>query len=296
LLLHRTATTPAFAAVYFLRRCRLLFTLLTLPLAPAPALQAHGNDQIVIDALSEAIEKAPDPDLLIRRGELFRHHQEWAKAEADFVAAARLDPSLAILDLFRARARLEAGDPGEALPLAERYVAGHADDPDGWFLRGEILAALDRPGAAAADYAEGIQRTARPRSEHYLRRAQLLATTAPGDHAPVLKVLEEGITRCGPVISLVDFALSLDLQQQNYARALERVDVALAHAPRRELWLVRRAEVLRRSGRISEAVTGYRTALAAIDDLPPRIRDTVPMEKLVRDARAALEQLSSQPP
>lgn len=276
-----------------LLRRHLLFTLLVFPIALSPNLHGHGNDQIIIDALSEEIAKAPDPELLIRRGELYRHHQEWQKAEADFVAAAQLNPSLAILDLFRARARLESGAPGDALPLADRYVSGHGDDPDGWFLRGEILAALGRAALAAADYAEGIQRSPRPRADQYLRRAQLLAVAAPEKPGPVLLVVEEGIAKCGPVISLVDFAITLDVQQRNFDRALQRVDLAMAHAPRREIWLVRRADVLRQCGRISEAVTGYRAALAAIDDLPPRIRDTVPMEKLVRDARAALKQLAA---
>ena len=67
----------------------------------------------------------------------------------------------------------------------------------------------------------------------------------------------------------------------------------MAHAPHRETWLVRKADILVKSGRIGEAVTGYRAALAAIDRLPPRYRETVPVEKLVRDAQAALNEISS---
>ncbi|MGH7959281.1 MAG: hypothetical protein ACREH8_20050, partial [Opitutaceae bacterium] len=40
-------------------------------------LPAHGDDQLLIDALTEELAKALDADPFIRRGELFRHHREW---------------------------------------------------------------------------------------------------------------------------------------------------------------------------------------------------------------------------
>jgi hypothetical protein len=66
----------------------------------------------------------------------------------------------------------------------------------------------------------------------------------------------------------------------------------MKHAPRREAWLVRQGDVLVKSGRASEAVASYRAALSAIEQLPPRYRETVPVEKLARDARDSLSQLS----
>jgi hypothetical protein len=66
----------------------------------------------------------------------------------------------------------------------------------------------------------------------------------------------------------------------------------MQHVPRREGWLVRKGGVLVKSGRANEAVASYRAALSAIDELPERYRDTVPVEKLARDARAALSRLS----
>ena len=41
------------------------------------------------------------------------------------------------------------------------------------------------------------------------------------------------------------------------------------------------------------SISAYRAALAAIEDLPPRYRDTVPVEKLERDARASLNRLAA---
>ncbi len=259
----------------------------------APALHAHGDDQLLIEALTEELAKAPEADLFIRRGELFRHHQEWAKAEADFSAAARLEPSLVVVDFFRARTLLESGASASALPLIDRYIAKENNEAEGWFLRGEVMAALEKPAAGAEDYAEGIRRAPNPRPEHFIRRAKLISRASPGNPVPVLTALDEGITRLGPVISLVEYAIALELDRKEYARALERIAFAMEKAPRRETWLVRQGDVLMSAGRSAEAIASYRAALAAIEELPDRYRETVPMEKLARDARRSLERLSS---
>ena len=259
-----------------------------------PAARGHGDDLALIDALSEQLRKAPEADLFIRRGELFRHHQQWEKADADYAAAAKLDPALTLIDFFRARAQLEAGAADKALPLVDRYLVTAPDEPEGRFLRGDILAALGRHDAGAQEYTEGIQRAPSPRPEHYLRRARFLAAVPAPDAARVIAALDEGIRRLGPVIALIDYAISLELERRNFDGALERIGQAMAHAPRRERWLARQGEVLANCGRTAEATSAYRSALAAIEDLPERYRDTVPMEKLTTDVRAAIARLAPQ--
>ncbi len=261
-------------------------------LAPAAA-WAHGDDQVIIEALTEELARAPSADLHLRRGELFRHHQDWERAEADYAAAARLEPALAIVDYFRARARLEAGVPDLALPLIERFLVAAPREAEGCFLRGEILASLNRPAEAAASYADGLERARQPRPEHFLRRARLLAAAAPHDPARALAAVDEGLARLGPIVSLVDEAIALELARGHPAGALARLAAALESAPRREGWLVRQGDVLVQCGRRDDAVASYRAALAAIAELPERYRATVPVEKLARDARQSIARLSA---
>jgi predicted Zn-dependent protease len=96
------------------------------------------------------------------------------------------------------------------------------------------------------------------------------------------------------VITLVDYAISLELEARNYDGALARIARVLERAPRREAWLVRQGDILVKCGRTAEAVASYRAALSAIEELPARYRETVPVEKLERDARASLSQLAGQ--
>lgn len=258
-----------------------------------PAARAHGDDQVLIEALNEEILRTPEADLFIRRGELFRHHQEWTKAADDFDAAARLEPHLVIVDYFRARLFLEAGEPATARAFIDRYVRSTPDEPEGWFLRGDVLAALGNHEAGAEEYAEGIRRAPAPRPEHFIRRVRFLASAPSRDPARVLAALDEGIARVGPVISLVDQAITLEVERKNYEGALARIARAMERAPRREGWLVRQGDILVQCGRMEEAVASYRAALAAIAELPERFRETVPVEKLLRDVQAALQQLAS---
>ncbi len=266
---------------------------MTFLLGSAVPIRAHGDDQLLIDALTEELAKAPEADLFIRRGELFRHHQEWAKAAADFESAAKLEPRLGIIDFFRARLWLEAGDPLKAQPFVERYVKDTPDEAEGWFLRGDIRAALGQHEAGAQDYVAGLQKTPRPRPEHYLRRAKVLAMAPTPEPARILAAIDEGILRIGPVVSLVDYAIAIEIEHNNFAGALTRIDEAMKHAPRRESWLVRKGDILVKSGRAEEAVASYRAALSAIDELPARYRETVPIEKLQRDARNAINRISA---
>lgn len=254
---------------------------------------AHGDDQWVLAALTEEIAHAPDAALFIRRGELLRHLQEWTRAEADFVEATRRDATLVNVDFFRARLWLEAGAPQRALPFAERFVARVPAGAEGRFLRGDILAALDRNAAAAADYASGIERVSSPRPEHFLRHAQLLGAPPRRDLAAALAALDAGIERIGPIVTLVDAAIVLELERKNFEGALRRVAAAMAKAPRREAWLVRQGDILVQCGHAGEAAAAYRAALAAIEELPERYRQTVPVEKLARDARTSLQRISS---
>ncbi|MBM3865885.1 MAG: tetratricopeptide repeat protein [Verrucomicrobia bacterium] len=256
----------------------------------AGPLGAHGDDQRVLELLTAELARAPDADLHLRRGELHRHLRDWERAEADYAAAARLAPELAVVAYFRARARLEAGDAEGALPAIDRFLAAEPGSPEGWFLRAEIHAAARRTAAAAADCARGIELAPEPRPEHYLRHARLLA--GGGERVAALTALEAGLGRLGPVISLVEEALALDLERGEPEAALRRIDTALAAAPRREGWLFRRGEVLERAGRSEAARAAYAEGLAALLALPERLRDTVPMEKLERDLRRALGRLT----
>ena len=212
---------------------------------------------------------------------------------ADLVAAGKLDPSLTLVDFFRARLLLDSGAPAKAEPFVVRYLAAAPREPEGWYLRGEIAGALRRFDEAAAHYTTGLGLAPSPRPDQYLRRARLLAAAPDADLPRVLASLDEGLAKLGPVISLLDYAIDLEIQAGRHDAALGRIARAMENLPRRERWLVRQGDLLVTCGRSRDAAASYRAALAAIAELPERYRDTVPMEKLAADARASLQKLTA---
>jgi tetratricopeptide (TPR) repeat protein len=266
-------------------------------LASNVALNAHSTDPALfptmIQAFTEELAKAPETDLFIQRGELYMHCREWAKAEADFAAAAQLDPQRLSIGFQRARALLEGGEPARARPFIEHYLGQKPSQAEAWFMRGEIMAALGKTDLARADYAEGFRRAPEASAEQILQWTRLFAALPECDAGEVLSVLDDALARLGPMPALLDYAIGLEVGRKNYDAALARIDRGMMHSRFQGNLLVRRGDVLAKSGRRADAMASYRAALAAIEELPERNRAVADVQKLASDARNAIERLSS---
>jgi predicted Zn-dependent protease len=266
-------------------------------LAVHTALHAHSLDPklfpAMIEALTAELVKSPETDLFIQRGEIFVHQKEWKKAEADFAAAAKLDPQRIVINLLRGRALLEAGDPGRARPLLDRYLEQKSSQPEPWFLRGQISAAMGRGDLARADYAEGFRRASEPGVEQLTEWRRLLAALPDTKPAEVLAILDPAISHLHFAPVLVDFAIELEMARGNYDAALARIDAALPQRRWQGPLLALRGDVLARAGQRPAAVSAYRAALEAIEKLPERNRTVADVQKLARETNAALTRLAA---
>ena len=280
---------------FFRRTNRGLFAAVCAALAANPSLDAHSVDPALfpamIQSLTEELAKSPEPDLFIQRGEIFGHRKEWKKADADFAAAGRLDPQRLVINLLRARALLEGGEPEKARPLLDRYLERKSSQPEVWVLRGQVLAAMGQSDLARADYAEGFRRAPEASVEQILEWSRLLAALPGGNLAEVLSILDGAAARLGPLPPLIDYAITLEIAGQNYDAALARIDRARSQSRWQGALLVRRGDLLAITGRGADAVTAYKAALAAIESLPERNRARPEVQKLAQAARAALAKL-----
>ena len=98
--------------------------------------------------------------------------------------------------------------------------------------------------------------------------------------------LDEGINKLGPLVTLELAAIDLELRRDNYDAALARLDVITAQSERKEMWLVRRGEILSAAGRSEEAREAFNAALTAIDSLPPARRQSKAITALQLRARS----------
>jgi tetratricopeptide (TPR) repeat protein len=143
---------------------------------------------------------------------------------------------------------------------------------------------------AARDYDVALGRISDPGPVLFLERADALAEAGDEYLAAAIDGLDEGIEQLGPVVLLQSKAVDLEVRARRYGSALDRIDQILSTMPRKERWLARRGEVLERAGLIDEALASYSEALAAIERLPWRRRETPAIQELAAEVihRASL--------
>ena len=248
---------------------------------------AHGDLRDQITAATRRIAESPnDARLYLKRGELYRLHGEPAPALADFERAGRLDPSLAEADLGRGMALADANRHEAARRMLERFVAKRPDRAEGRVALARILSKLGKGGEAAAEFSRAIALSSPPKPDLYVERSEALAAAQRIENA--IRGLDDGIQKLGPLVSLEEPAIDLELRRKNFVAALARVDRMAALSPRRETWLARRGGILLASGRRREAFESLRQAQRALDLLPPRLRETRAMERLGNRIRSQL--------
>ena len=253
-------------------------------LAMCAPLLAHDEPHKEIERLSREIEwSTMDAELYLARGGLHRMEGHWEAALADFDRAAQLDPLNSTIDFHRGRLYLEAGAPQAARENLDRFLAVHPTHVQGLMTRARSLRQLGQPLLAASDYTRALAQTADPGPVLFLERADALAAAGDEYLESALDGLDEGIEQLGPVVLLQSKAVDLEVRARRYDSALGRIDQILSTMPRKERWLARRGEVLERAGLIDEARASYAEALAAIERLPWRRRETPAIQELATE-------------
>jgi predicted Zn-dependent protease len=269
----------------------LIASLATVVLLPRTA-QAHGATADQLEQVSHALEHDPgDAQLYIRRATLRQTRREWAGAIEDLDRAARLAPQLPVVDLARGRLLLDAGRPAEARRALDSYVRRAGDDPQGWLERARANVGLGEPLAAARDYRAAMERLRDPGPDIVLEHADALLAAGDGHRVQALQVVESGIARQGPLLTLQLKAADIELSLGQHDAALRRFEQLAAQSPRKERWQLRRGDVLRSAGRPQEARAAYLAAMASIESLPPHLLQvpaTVDLKQRVSDRLATL--------
>jgi tetratricopeptide (TPR) repeat protein len=257
---------------------------------------AHPPVSSSIDRLSHSIEHDPgNAELYLRRGELYRSELRWDSAQADFTRASKIDPTRTVVDLYFGRLHLDRNRPEEALPVLDRFLERSDGDPAGFELRGRALVSLGRHSDAEKDFAAAIDKIVMaggtPRPAVYLQWTEA-ANKAGLPTAEQLDRLETALVLLGRPISLELAALKIETEAKLFHAALVRIDRLLASARRREMWLARRAALLERAGRVTEARSAHLEVLETVSALPPSLRNVPAIARLQSDAVTSLERLS----
>lgn len=282
----KVLTTKAQRHKFFIRTlclCVLVVTLLPL------AVSAHEGLPEQIAAITAKIKRDPkNAALYLQRGELFRLHGKWNRADADYQHALRLQPELSIVNLARGNMLFESGRYRQAKIALDQFLRQQPDHVEAFITRARVLAKIGARREAVQDFTRALSLISPQEPELYIERAKVLA----GDKRYIqeaLRGLDDGIARFGPLVTLQLAAIDLEMRRRDYDAALKRLDLITAQSERKETWLVRRGEILSAAGRNEEARAAFSAALVAIESLPPHRRQSRTIATLQLRARTALK-------
>jgi tetratricopeptide (TPR) repeat protein len=259
-------------------------TIVGAALGYSPIAPGHGDLHEHIARVEQQIAASPaDAGLYLRRAELHRQHQDWERAERDYHRALELVPDHAEAPWMRARAQVESGKAALALAALDRFLERHPEHPSARLTRARAAMALGRFGTAVEDYALALDRLPAVEPDLFLERRDAQQRAGIPLHAQ-LAGIELALQRLGPVPSLEDAALELELRTGAFEAALARLDRQAEASARKDRWHYRRGLALAQAGRLAQAADAFRAALVEIDKLPPHLRAT-------RASMTLLEQL-----
>lgn len=260
-------------------------------LLPSKA-RAHADVLGMIAVVDEQIRtNGLSGELLLHRADLYRVHQDWPAALKDYEAAERLRPGLLPVAHGRALVLAACGRLVEARGGFDHLVQREPTNVSFLLGRARVLAQLNQPIPAIADYTAALGLTKNPGAEDFLERAKLQAVVS--GPAVALQGLDEGLARLGWTLTLLRLAVDYAAASGKVDDALTRLETIQTRSNRSEQWLVLKAEILRQAGRRSEAGQAYAAAWAAINELPPRMAQAAQMTALRRKIELAQAELAA---
>ena len=258
---------------------------------------AVAEDDIIeaMEAINRQLAAAPkDPSLLVRRSQLYTLKGEYDLAVADLNQAGQIG-GVPTIDHEKAKLFLTAGFNETGLEYANRYVAANPNDYQGYLVRARLLTKLNRLSEAATEYFQVIEKNRDTPLDIFIEGAKAVSTEDGAYLPQALKMLDQGISRIGPVITLQSAALEAEIRQGSWDAALARVDRITQQTPRKDTWLAKRGDILVKAGRYDEARKAYQSALEAIEKLGPNQRrqtGTIEMEKQLKELIASTGDLA----
>lgn len=277
----RTKTMQWTASRIRFRSALKAFVALTSIAVFVPGATGHGDRNEHLAHLDA--ELAADPNavpLLIERSAAHRRLGHYQASLADLDRVLAIAPANHQVHFLRGLTHLGSGKLVDAETALRRYLESVPDSSAGRIALAETLTEQGRHVAAADEYTLAIAAQPTPVPDHYLARAKAYRAAGQPYLDLALRGLDEGMSTMGPLATLQRLAVGIELDRENHAGAIARIDQVIAKAPRRETWLVHKGRILASIGRESEALDVFRLARAAVNSLPSRVRSSPAMTAL----------------
>jgi tetratricopeptide (TPR) repeat protein len=251
--------------------------LLTSPKIASP----HADLELQIEAVTAKIVADPGNfSLYAKRGELYRQHANYPAALRDFEKFSNITPKDNIAEFLIGRTLLESGQADQAVPHLENFLLHNPSHPAALLAFARTLSDLGRIDEASDYYRRSIKNAPVKIPGQYIEWSRVYLQ--PDHERPVdaLDVLEQGITQIGPVVSLVDHAVSLQQRIGDFHGAIRYVKMLPDELQTTPKWLVKQADCIYALGDLQQSSHLYHQALQKITALPHARREVPAMREL----------------
>jgi tetratricopeptide (TPR) repeat protein len=141
---------------------------------------AHGDIEEQIISVSQRIEANPtDPELYIKRGDLYRLHQDWQASLADFKQVQKLSPENREIHFYLGRLSWDSGQLESAKSELDKYLSYHPDSSGSLTLRSRVLGKMNKLSLAVNDISKAIDLQSPPLPDLFLERKYLVISQGP---------------------------------------------------------------------------------------------------------------------
>jgi predicted Zn-dependent protease len=263
-----------------------VFVLLTGALGYEAA--GHANVHEMIEKLNSQIASNPQSaHLYLRRSQLHATHSDFQKAIADLKMAEKLDAHAAPYPLLHAEIHFKSGELDTSHRMLNDWLKSHPDDLDGWILYARVLGAQEHSKIAADAWKKGLSLHPNPTPDLVLEHMEAHLNCA--DSSAALLALDDGLAKLGPVSSLQQRAVELEVDQKRFDQALQRVNSMIHDPANPGGYCFMRARVLEAAGRSADAQKDWKAGLEWLERLPPKARELPLNVSLRKEATVALQ-------
>ena len=254
-------------------------------------LLAHSEDDDLYVNISLEISKNPgNAKLYFERSEILVGLREFDKAMKDLVKAEILDSELTDFSFYKGRILVHEKKYDEALQLLNEAIDNAKEvNSEALILRGRAFAATNKFKSACQDFETAVKHHKDLSPTLILEHAQVYLKMKTPEMAT--KIIQNGIDKIGPSIVLYTEKVNIFEEMNSFEKAAKQIDDILKLVNRKEIWLIKRAEMNIKANLISEAKKDIDQCLQNLDKLPEVIRKRKINVKLRQKAKELLKKI-----
>ncbi len=258
----------------------LLLLFIVLLFSPQRAL-SHPDLELQIEAVTARITADPgDLSLYLTRGELYRRHCDYVAALHDFEKHSHIDQDESIVEFLIGRTLQESGQPDKAIISLKKFLIKKPLHSVALRVYARSLSSLNRAEEASDYFRRSIKNAPVKAPDLYIEWSMVFLKRDNEQLVNALDILCEGIRQLGPIISLVDHAVSLQQKLGDFANAVHYIEMLPVEIQATPMWLTRRADCIHALGDLDQSDLLYHQALRAIATLPHSRRELPALREL----------------